>query len=343
MCAQVATKNSSRRKFLARGGAMFGALGSELGNPLAGAAAAEAYTLRLGLPNPAASVHGRVGLRFAVAVARRSNGQVKIEVYPNGQLAKQQETIDALSTGSLDFAILGASFLEAPFPQFRVLAMPFLFRDVATVFRIMDGPLGAKIAVELEPRGIIGLGFAGLFHELFTLNRPVVVPEDMKGLRVRIPGGAVSAATFQALGAIPVTIDLAELFVAATQHTIDAISTSVDSFVSEKYYAVFKHMVMLNDTFAIQLIMGSKRKIEALPPALQKIVREEAKAVVPYYRDLYSEETANEIALVKKSGVAITEVQFSAFRKAVDPVYVAYKAKLGGDLLDQVGRAANAT
>ena len=102
-------------------------------------------------------------------------------------------------------------------------------------------------------------------------------------------------------------------------------------------------MVNLNDTFAIQLIMASKRKVEALPAPLQRIVRDEGKAVIPYYRKQYALEGNNEVAFLKKNDIVFSEVQFAAFRKAVEPVYAGFRARLGGDLLDQVVRAASSS
>src|ERR1700676_2561394 len=146
-------RRPSRRYFLG----MLGGLAAPTSVPaVSSLAAAETYTMRMGLADSAVSVPGLTALRFAAAVNRRSNGQLKIEVYPSGQLAQQQASIDGLTTGSLDLTIQAPSFLASLFPRFEVLYLPFLFRNLATAFRTLDGPIGTELFSELESKGIVG-------------------------------------------------------------------------------------------------------------------------------------------------------------------------------------------
>ena len=167
----------SRRYFL-------GALGA-LGVPIydsAACAAAERFTMRLNFTDPATSVTGVAILRFAAAVERRSNGQLKIEVYPNGQLAKEAETVDALTTGTIDFSTKTTPWLVPLFPRYQVFDMPFLFKDFAAAHRVLDGPIGAEFFAELESKGIVGLGWGvNGFKELETTSKAVVVPVGSPG------------------------------------------------------------------------------------------------------------------------------------------------------------------
>jgi TRAP-type transport system periplasmic protein len=304
------------------------------------AAAAETYTMRLSLPNPVSSEPTLAALRFASAVARRSNGQLKIEVYPIGQLAKEQESIDGLTTGVIDFTIQASGFLVQLFPRYQVFDMPFLFRDSAASSRVLDGSIGNQFFAELESRGIIGLGWGtNGFKEIETTSKAVVVPEDMKGLRIRIVGGPVFVATYQALGAIPVAIDLSEVLTALSQRTIDGIDVAIAGFTSGNYYTVCRHVAMSNHVSSAIPLMASKRKIEALPSALQKIVREEAKVVVASWRSATALQTANGIQMLKNNGVTFTEIEYPAFRRAMAPVYASVQSKLGDDLLDRIARA----
>ena len=330
------------RRYLVRTLGGFGLAAS--GSVGGGVRAAETYTMRLNVPTIAASVMGDAGIHFATAVGRRSNGQLKIEVYPNGQLATQQAAIDALASGVLDFAIESSSFLVQALPRFEVLDMPFLFKDLASGFRVLDGPIGAELFAELEPKGIIGLGWGlnGL-KEIETISRSVVVPEDMKGLRVRITAGSVAVATYQALGAIPIVVDYSEVFVALTQHTVDAIETPIDGIVLNKWYTVLRHIAMSHHGFSVTPLLGSKRRIDALPPALQKIVKEEARAAVPYWRTLYTQRTAENVQSLRKAGVELTQIQYAPFRKAVQPVYATVQARIGGDFLERINRIAGAS
>jgi TRAP-type transport system periplasmic protein len=306
------------------------------------AAGAGAYTLRLNNGLAATSALGITASRFAAAVARRSNGQLQIEVYPNYQLAKESETIEALTSGVIDFVTIASSVVVPLVPRLQIFAMPFLFKDVAAGFRVLDGPVGTDLSAELASKGILALGWgASGMREFGTTTKSVLVPDDLKGLRVRVQTGAIYIAMFQALGAIPVVIDSSEAFIAVSQHTVDAVDYALVSLVSGKYYTVIKHVAMLNQMFSPTGLFASKRKIDALPLPLQKIIKEEAKAAVPTWRSLSAREALDNVETLKKNDVLFTEPQYQAFRKAMDPVYAVFRSQPGGDLLDRVGRATS--
>jgi TRAP-type transport system periplasmic protein len=318
------------------------AAGTQIGVPfLRSAAAAEAYTLRMNVTEGAASIVGMNAQRFAAAVKRRSNGQLQVEVYPNLQLAKEQPTIDALTTGAIDLAIVSAAFLVPLFPRYQIFTVPFLFKNFETGMRVLDGPVGVDFFSEIESKGIVGLGWGSSgFKEFETTSRAVVVPEDLKGVRMRTVAGAIYVAMYQAFGAIPITIDSSEVLVALTQHTVDGMDVNLDSMATGKYYVVAKHVALSHHVLSILPLLGSKRKIDALPVPLQKIMREEARNAMLSWRAEITRETANTISLLKSNGVAFTEIQYPAFRKAVEPVYALLQSRLGGDTLERVIRAA---
>ena len=312
--------------------------------PVSRALAAEAYTMRLNVPTGPTSVLAVVGTRFAAAVNRRSHGLLTIEVYPNGQLAREQASIESLTTGVLDLTIQGTSFLQPLFPRYQIFDLPFLFRNLAAGYRVLDGSIGREFFAELETRGIVGLawGAGGGFKELSTTSKAIVAPEDLKGLRIRIMTGAVYLATYQALGAIPVTIDFAEAYTALEQHTVDGMDLGLNAVADGKFYTVIKHVAMSNHILSLGPLIGSKSKVEALPSALQEVLKTEAKAIVPFWRSLVARQLADSADVLKRNGVAFTETDYSAFRKAVDPVYSLVQAKFGSDLIARITRAANA-
>jgi TRAP-type C4-dicarboxylate transport system substrate-binding protein len=195
----------------------------------------------------------------------------------------------------------------------------------------------------LESKGIVGLGWTGTFKELEDDDESGRRPGRHERFAYTGTTGAVSIATYQALGAVPVSIDLSETFPALSQHTVDGTDMSLDPLTSGKFYTVIKHVAMSNHFKAVLTLMASKRKIDAFPPALQKIIKEEGRAVVPFWRSLQARQIRDDIQILQKNGIVFTEIQYPAFRKAMDPVYAMLQAKLGGDLLDRVSRGANTT
>ena len=262
----------SRARFAAALGATCATLSS-----VRTAKAAPAYTMRLSNPDTATSLLGTAMSSFAAAVGRRSNGQLSIEVYPNGQLAKQQEIVQDLLSGVIDFGVIGASFLTQLFPVFQILDLPFPFRDLAAGYRVLDSPVTTDLYAQLEQKGIAGIAVGiAAFKQIETTAKPITLPDDLRGLRLRVQTGAVPVATYQALGAIPVAVDLSETLVALSQHTVDGMDFTVDAFTTFKAYTVVKCCAMTNQFFSSTPLLASKQKLDALPMPLQRIVREVA-------------------------------------------------------------------
>jgi TRAP-type transport system periplasmic protein len=305
-------------------------------------AALESYTLRMSLATSATTSWNISAAQWAEAVGRRSNGRLKIEVYPNSQLAKEQESIDGLQTGLVDLTFQNSTFLEPLFPKVQAFGLPFMLRNAAAALRVVDGPIGNEIFADFKAKGILGLfwGFTG-FRELETPGKVIRVPEDMRGMRFRIQGGTVNTAMAQAVGAIPVTIDYSEMRSALAQHTIDVVDSTLVSVGSNKLYTLVKTVAMTNHIFSLQPLIASRSKIEALPADLQKIIFDETKAIIPAWRALTLQQTAEATQLLKDQGMVFNEIAFPAFRKAMDPVYAMLQSKLGGNMVQRISRIAN--
>ena len=323
-----------RRRFLGT------LLATQTGIPWAARAAdADTYTMRLSLPIPAATIMGVSMTRFAAAAGRRSNGRLKIEVYPSGQIATETATIQDLPSGVLDFACQSTALLSILLPQFQIFDVPFLFKDLNAVNRFVDSHLMHDLLDQLDAKGIelLGWGFNG-FKELES-NRPVAVPDDMKGMRVRIQSGAGYVATYQALGAIPIVIDASELFTALTQRTVDAIDVSIDAFTTQKFYTAVKNIAMLDHIISVSPLMASKRKLATLPPDLQKIIREEAKSVSQFWGAATLQRIADAIKFLRENGAIFSNVQHPAFLKAIEPAYTVFRSRIGADFFDKALQA----
>jgi TRAP-type transport system periplasmic protein len=306
------------------------------------ARAASAHTLRFNCPQAENSQLGIIASRFGSELKRRSNGQIELEVYFNGALASQQGSIDMLGSGALDFTLQNNSLLVPMSVGYQLFDLPFLVPDLPAGYRVLDSTVGSTIAGPLESHGLIQLGWCVSGMKTFeTTSKAIVVPEDMKGLRFRIQGGPIYAATYQSLGAIPIVIDVAEIFVALTQHTIDGLDPGLDSFVAGKWYTVCRHVAISNHALAINPMLASKKNISALPEPLQKVVRDAGRAADLYARTVLEQRLADATQFLKGNGVAFTQIQYPAFRKAVEPVFVSAQPKLG-TLISRAMRAANA-
>jgi TRAP-type transport system periplasmic protein len=327
----------SRRGFLAGAGAV-----GIVSTARTASSADEPYTLRLSLPLGPASVMYNVLTRWVANIANRSHGRLKIEIYPNSELAKEQASIQGLKTGTVDLTIQSATIVSALVPRVRVLDLPFLFRNVNAVYRVVDSSIGNELFAEMLSQGIVGLLWTPTgFRQVETVSKTISKPDDMKGLRIRIQPGPLYVAVMQALGAIPVTIDFSEAYVALTQRTVDGLDTTLDAIVDGKFYEVVKHVAMTNHIFTNATLLASKQKLDSLPRELQNLIKDEARALLLYWRSQYDRKVVENIDILKNKGAAFSDIDYPSFRKAMEPVYTSYEAQLGKDWIDRVSRIAN--
>ena len=276
---------------------------------------------------------------FAQLVARNSHGALKVELYPNGSLAREQDSVNGLQTGTIDMCVQTTAYLESIVKRIQALDLPFLFRDRKTAERMLDGEVGKQISTELAQRGIITLawGTAGWRQITFTEKR-VSKPEDMRGLRVRIQNGAVYASMMKALGAIPIVIDIAETYLALQQKTVDGLDLPLLSLLTQNFYQVAKHITLTNHLYNPQLVLMSKQRFDGLAPDQQRVLVDAGASTQRYLRNLVADAQAGTLQALKDKGLTVDQIDYPAFRTAMNPVYAEYREKLGAEAFDAIMR-----
>ena len=303
--------------------------------------AADNYTLRCSIPLGVESSEFTGCVQFAKAAERRTGGRLKIEIYPNGTLANQTGSISGLTSGVVDLTIQSSVFFEPLFPRLQVLDLPFLFKDARAVRRVLESSIGRELLADMSDKGIHGLSWhPGGFREFETVSKSITKLGDLKGMRIRIQNAPISLAMVQALGAIPIVIDYSETYTALQQHTVDGLETSLEPVAAAKLDNVIKFVAMTNHVFSVDLFVGSKDKLDALPREFQHILDEEAKAAFALWWDMGNAGTNAAIKAFKAKGIAFTDVDHTAFRSAMDPLYSTFQVKLGRDFIERISRAA---
>jgi tripartite ATP-independent transporter DctP family solute receptor len=302
-----------------------------------GAAGAAPLTLKLGHPDTAQHPSQTVALRYASIVERNSRGRINIEVFPGGQLGSEKNLVEGLQTGIVDMAMHTAGFLESFFPHIQVMDLPFLFKDAAAAERVLDGEIGRGLLADMPAKGIVGLAWGHYgFREVETRDRRVVGPRDLRGLKIRIQPGAVFAAMFKAVGAVPQVIDIGEVYIALSQNTVGGLELPLIAVVSSKIYEVTKYVALTNHVYNAGALMASKVRYAALPPDLQKVLQDAAIEISPYWRKLVADRTADARRTLEARGMTITTTDYAAFRQAMAPVYAEFRPRIGSGLLDKV-------
>lgn len=300
-----------------------------------GARGAEPITLKLASIDTPISPNQTICERFAELVSQKTGGAIKLQIFAVGQLGTLQNIMSGLQTGIIDFATHTAGFLESFFPRVQLIDLPFLCRDVATAEKLLDGPIGQKLFDDMPAKGMLGLtwGHYGL-RVVETTDRPVRQPADLAGVKIRVQPGAVFAASFKALGAIPIVLDISELYIALSQRTVGGFELPFVALLASKLYEVSKFVGVTNHVYNAMALIASKGKFEALDKSHQSAIREAAAELQPFWRKLIAEKTVEARAAVAAKGMTIDETDYEAFRRAMTPVYAEFRDNIGGDLLD---------
>jgi tripartite ATP-independent transporter DctP family solute receptor len=281
----------------------------------------------------------QVLLRFADNVKKKTNGAMAVQVFSTGELGSQSNILTGLQTGIIDLCAHTSGYIDTLVPQFQVMDLPFLFPDLASGEKVLDGPIGKQLAALLPAKGIYGLsyGYWG-WRVTSTIDRKVPKPEDMKGLKIRVQPGPIFAATFRALGANPIAIDYSEIYLALSQHTIEAVETPIIALPSAKHYEVVKVVNLTNQVYNAGVMMVSKRKFDGFAKPLQENLREAAHELTGDWRKTMVEKTAETTTFLKGKGLTFVDVDRAAYRKALDGVYKDFRKIIGPDLVDAVNK-----
>jgi len=339
-------KSVSRRQFLTRGlgyaaAATTGLAALSLGERPA-RAAGQPVVLKLGHADTALHPGQTVAMRFAELVKERTGGSVEVRVYPVGQLGTMANVISGLSTGIVDLAMETTGFLESYFPRIQVLDLPFLFKDAASAERLLDGPIGQELLNDMPAKGIYGLTWGHYaWRESETKAHPLKTPADFKGLKIRVQPGAVFAAMFKAIDAVPVVLDLSELYIALSQGTVNGYELPFLAVVSTKLVEVTKYVGLTNHVYNAGALMASKVRLDALTPQEQEVIRETAKELKSFWRKLFAEKSQEDRKICEQSGLVIDEIDYPAFKRAMQPVYAEFRGKIGPEFMEQVMKSAS--
>ena len=302
-----------------------------------GFAQAPAHVLKLTMADTRNHPLYQVLLRFADDVKKKTNGAVEVQVYGTGELGSQLNILTGLQTGIIDLCAHTSGFIDTLFPQFQVMDLPFLFPDLTSAEKVLDGPVGKQLASLMPSKGIYALTYGHWgWRVTSTIDRKVPEPTDMKGLKIRVQPGPIFAAMYRALGANPIAIDFSEIYLALSQRAIEAIETPIISLPAAKHYEVVKVVNLTNHVYNSGVLMVSKRKFDSMPKDLQEGLRAAAVEMTPDWRKTMAEKTTETTAFLKEKGLTFVDVDRAAYRKQTHSVYDEFRPIIGAELFDMV-------
>jgi tripartite ATP-independent transporter DctP family solute receptor len=312
---------------------------------LAFAGMAQAQTVKLtlghgsGLDNP----RHVASLKFAEVVKAKTNGQVEVTVSPSGQLGNDPAQITAVRSGALDITANSQGAMDNVVPEYAAFGMPFLFADLPSAWKLMDGPVGKELADKTAEKGMVVLGYwdNGIRH-MTNSKRPLNTPEDLKGLKMRTPPDAVTVDIMTAVGAQAQQIQFNELYVALQQGVVDGQENPLMNIASAKLYEVNKFISLTGHKYEMTPFVMSKRTWDGLSAAHKKAVQEAAAEATKVQRTLSQEADNKLVADLKAKGAVFNTANKAAFEKATSNVDDKWMASPIGAYVKKVIAAARA-
>ena len=284
--------------------------------------------------NSAAYINPRMQMLFIQKVAEKTNGQITIKWVGSGQLGGLKENLEAIIGGNLELCGVNNANLAPLHPNTMLFDFPFIFRDYEHMKKVVRGPIGQQVYGEFEQKTGIKLIMTGLpdgARSIWNRRRPVLSPEDVKGLKLRVMEAPLMVDTFRALGAIPTPMASTEVYMAAKQGVIDGAEwgplgiIEQKSYETAKYYTLTKHFNMPGS------VGMSAKWFNGLKPEHQKAIMEAAEEARAWFDKEFDADEARALVEVKKRGMEIVEnPDIEPFRTAVKAVYDKYADKVGG-------------
>ncbi len=279
-----------------------------------------------------------VAMEFmAKRVGELSGGTLTIQVFPNGQLGSEPETIEQLQRGAVAIVKTSAAALEGFVPEMALFGLPYLFRDEDHYWTVLNGPIGQQLLASGEPAGMHGLCYYDSgSRSFYTVGKPILRPEDVKELKIRVLPSKMARDLIATLGGGPTPIPWGELYTALQQSMVDGAENNAPSFLTSRHYEVAKHFSLDEHTRIPDLVIFSQRIWENLTPQQREWLNQAANESVEFQRRLWTEKTAEALAEVEKAGVKIYRPDKQPFVEATLPMYREFEGTPIGELARQI-------
>ncbi len=289
---------------------------------------------------------GKGAERFKQLAEERTKGRVKVELYPNSQLYKDKEEIEALQLGSVQMLAPSlAKFGPLGVKEFEVFDLPFIFKDTPSFRATTDGPVGQMLFKKLEPKGIKGLAYWDNGFDIMSANKPLHHVADFKGLKMRIQSSKVLDANMRSLGAIPQVMAFSELYQGLQSGVVDGTENTPSNDYTQKVHEVQKHITVSNHGHISYAVIVNKKFWEGLPADIRATLEGAMKDATTYANAIAETENAMALDKIKASGKStvyhLAPAETEEWRKAMFVVHKEMEDRVGKDTIAAVYKAAS--
>ena len=299
-------------------------------------------TLRLAHGLPAGSPYDKGAHRFAELVEMYTRGAVKVKIFPSAQLGKEQDTAKDVQLGTLDTTLVAIKNSSMWYKPLDIFIMPFIFRDREHANAVIEGPVGKELFENY--RKASGNRILSIFEwgdrAIFNNKRPVNHPDDMKGIKIRVPKNAVMVDTYNAFGATATAIDWGELYSALQQGLADGLEGPPQGMIDMKFTDFLKYYSYINVYYGTAVIIINDKLLQGLSPESQAGIIRAGQEAGTYQRWISTVSHLNGLSKMKELGVKVNVVKDrQAFIDRVKPLWAKYRKIVGDEWFDKVQNA----
>ncbi|MES2149719.1 MAG: TRAP transporter substrate-binding protein [Pseudomonadota bacterium] len=288
---------------------------------------------------------GQAAERFKALAEKATNGRVKVEIYPNSQLYKDKEELEALQLGAVQMLAPSlAKFGPLGVKEFEAFDLPYIFPSKTALYNVTEGPIGKELLKKLEPKGLTGLAFWDNGFKIMSANKPLHTPADFKGLKLRIQSSKVLDAQMRALGANPQVLAFSEVYQALQTGVVDGTENPPSNMYTQKMHEVQKHLTVSNHGYLGYAVIVNKKFWDGLPGEIRSAL-EKAMAEATLYEKAIAQRD-NDIAMdnIRKSGKTViynlSVKEQAEWRKVLMPVQKQMEERIGKELIAAINKEA---
>jgi tripartite ATP-independent transporter DctP family solute receptor len=301
------------------------------------ASAAPKYNWKLASVLPDSHPVHQALVFFADELAKKSNGDIKLTLFPAGQLGQEKDYIEAIKIGSLEFAKVSSGPVGQYAPTFQVISLPLIWRNLDHQHKVLQGAVGKRLMGDLDKAGYKGLAFMDAGFRSITATKPIYSPSDLKGLKIRVMQSKPLIDTVNALGGNAVPMGQSEVYSALQTKVIDGWENNEPTVLSFNMQEVAKYFSYTRHSSIPDFLMMSKKLFDGLPKNIQAMIEQTALEAMEKHNKLWGEMIDKTIADLKAKGMVFNEVKdVTEFQKAVGGVWKEFEPIVGKDLIEAV-------
>ena len=272
----------------------------------------------------------------------RSNGKIKVELYPDSQLGGDREMLESCQAGNIAMVSQTTAPQVAFIPNLAIFDLPHLFDDLDNAYKVLSGPIKEEIAKEYEKAGFKLLLMAPIDFRVMSSNKPIKTMADFKGIKIRTMENKYHIDYWKALGANPTPLNFAELYIALQQGIVDAQENPHDILLANKFYEVQKYIVKTNHIAFISTVIMNKQLYDSMPADYQKIIDESMEEVNAELSNLSKQMVSEMLAKLQERGMEVIELSPELKEQIVEASEVVYdnvRKDIGDELVDKLLKA----